>query len=777
MSFLSSLQGISLFSLREGLTGQAASAGQSQNNGDNNSSFDQDMKALGSQVETTNNSAQVVNTEYLSYDPKVIERYGHSNVVLNDKNKTKGYVTNRGVFKKYENNEITSGENCPNGALKNINAKLDADGNYVTYTNDRGQSFLIYNEKYVMLIGSDMIPGQPCGYAGKNIYVGDFNENNSDNQFDYQGCKDASLLTPEKQSKLYKTDLSLDYKVPQCPAGTFATNKKDGFCYDPVRKNTVTTFMVPQYDSPIDSKKWNAPYLAQDGQTYLWFRSGGPSEFGQSTAPTMPACPRGTIPCKNRNGYCYHPKEKNSLVTTINPNKPRQEPKYMALVHGSTFDSNNQKAFLFTNSDQAARRGLYLQQWWPDGQFQRDLYSNRIYLQFKDVAAELMTYLNVGESKTVTIIARNYPDGGKFTVTKNDNRQAKGHLYYQGGNYYVTYNFSSDITRHYIDPTYYENGVPLWKTDVPVSNCGRPLELPQPTEFDEKLAQCREIANASFENPIYGFKDGHCYVGSSTEIGELLTLNANKKCASITKQTNNGQNGGFAAYKSGGSSDTSLFKYGFVTADETLREYPKGNAFFTPTNKFFKMGDNRVIRSPRFNDKNSFKMEHIEGGDILSSEACGTKCISTFSNNCEAYNFTLYGNTGKCTIYGEGSLGEKGIIIPSTNNPLYVREKKINNDDSCPKDFSSVKSSIWEKMPNQGEMTSTTKCNLANIMESDLESYNRNINMTQSKIDSVRKKHTIKQKAQGKADLETTATAVGDSNTILGDYSENYLIN
>lgn len=776
MSFLSSLQGISLFSLREGLTGQPGSS-----NTDSNGMSDATLKQ---KVADVMKSYKIVNTEYLSYDPKMIETYGDKNVKLSDG--TIGYVTKQGVFKKYPKNKFNGGEGCTSflgvsdPRLKNLNTKTNPQtGSLYTYTNDSGQSFLIYDDKYVMLIGSEMIDGQPCGYAGQNIYVGNLNDNNStnsDKQFDYQGCKDASLLTSEKQKLLYKTDLKLDYKVPQCPAGTFASGIT-GVCYDPVKKNAVSTFMKPQYDQPIDSKAGNVPYLAQDGQTYLWFRSSGPGEFGQRIAPTMPACPDGTLPCKKHNGHCYDP-DKRMMVTTIDPNRnnSKPEPKYMELVNGGYF---NGKPNILYQDKQYSQWEWWnrLQQWWPDGQFQNPNYAphNKIYLQFKAVAAELMTHLKKnGDSISVTVLARSAPNGGTFTVTRNSDTQATGRLIY-GGNHYANYTFNPPIPSNYIEPIDTKNKIKLWKSNISPADCGRPLEVPKTTEFDEKLAQCREIANASFKDPIYGFKDGYCHVGSSTEIGELLTQNANKKCASITKQTNNGQNGGFAAYKSGGSGDTSLFNFGFVTADETLRAYPKGNEFFTPTNKFFKMGDNRVIRSPRF-PVGSFQTKHFEGGDILSNEACGNKCISTFGNDCEAYNFTRSGNTGKCTIYGQGSLGEKGIIIPSSNNPLYVREKKINNDDSCPKNFASVKSSIWEKMPNAqpSQMETSTKCNLKDIMESDLEKYNMNVRKALEEINKIKGTSSNIQRQEGNASQDAITTSGTDLVNNLGAYDAGF---
>ena len=102
--------------------------------------------------------------------------YLGKNVCLNDGNGSCGYVTNEGVFKLYSSdNSGTVGKNgCPNNAYQNIYG----DGN----VNVLGSKISSSPE---LVVGSNMVSGQSCGNAGKNVYASRLIDNASSS---YIGC-------------------------------------------------------------------------------------------------------------------------------------------------------------------------------------------------------------------------------------------------------------------------------------------------------------------------------------------------------------------------------------------------------------------------------------------------------------------------------------------------------------------------------------------------------------------------------------------------------------
>lgn len=718
---------------------------------------------------------QVVDQETQNYLQVASRDSKYLNQVVKTTDGTLGYVTKQGFFKAFNSQEdadATMGRNgCPSGVtqLDTGSTTYTADGKYV-------------NGDVPLYVGTPMVRGQQCGFAGTNIFVGKTDAGSG--KTNYLGCKSGS-------QGMTATGFKMPIVTPDCPAGTFKcpNQGKDGkgFCYDPRRDQMVSTYMVPPYDAPIGSTSGNAPYLAADGVTYLWSRSGG-FDGSCGAKPTMPPCPAGTAPCPTMgNGYCWDPTH-NMMVTTIDPNGAVSQntfmPSYMALVPGSAFTYNELKdPFVYTTENDARKNSL--QSWYPDQQFTNPNYvaRNKIYYQFKAAAAAMMPHLENGQSGSLTVASgpnviswnmqpwtgnkvsgsvningrwffgnvkisnARYPNGqlvpslfvqqdgntlflrspapswwsnsyqfyfdqnpetifksksgggfnsngATFTVIKRSNTTADATLTFGDRSMTVSYTFATEFRPYQKPILSQDGGTKLWKKQMGYNSaCGAQPTVPPTLTGSELLTTCKSIASSGGFG-VYGIMDGECYVGANAD-----SMSGANGCVSI-EGGEVGENGSMAVYKNEGASNAGMFKYGFVTADETLREYPAN--LKRPSDKFNSLGRRQILKSPssKVIDK------------VSSSSQCQNDCIGQLGDNCEAYGYNT--QTQSCTLYGKDSLS-KGLIVPVGESNLMVRQTELNNDESCPKDFTTVSSSVWRNLPNAGMMSDTVQCDLGYV--------------------------------------------------------------
>ena len=714
----------------------------------------------------------VVNTETNNYLQGATRNTKYLNQIVQIGDGTIGYVTNQGVFKKFNSKadvDATLGNNgCPAGitGIKTAaGSTYSKDGNYV-------------NADVPLFVGTPMVRGQQCGYAGQNIFVG--KKEGGKGNGNLIGCKKGN-------SSLIPTGFKMNMEAPPCPAGTFqCQGSARGYCYDPRRDQMASTYMVPQYDAPEGSSSGNTPYLADDGVTKLWFRTGG-FDSACGAKPTMPPCPTGTAPCAsgNKPGYCWDPSRK-MMVTTVNPNGPAmandEKPNYMYLVKGNAFNYSESYDEYVRVSKMTNVPWNDMTGWMPDKQFTDQNYaaSNKIFLQFKAAAAKMMPHLKVGETGKLTVLTLgntiswksqgNYnnavagyvfvngvkvfgkniqlsnvrdeagnlipslfiewstdtmyvrtpnpvnkidykyyftqspsgiitqsgnkgysSEGSIFSIKKTSNDTAEATLSYGGNKMSVSYKFNNSHPKMKPGLRSQDGRTKLWKKmDGYDSSCGSEPSVPPIVEGSEFLSKCKDIANAGGFG-VYGIMDGECYIGESAD-----TLQPGSGCKSLGGDMV-GENGNIAAYKLVGNKNSGMFKYGYVTADETLKEYP-GN-LQRVTSRFTGIGRKQIARTPR---NKTFT-------GVADESKCKAQCISTFGDSCEAYNY--HSNSGSCVAYGADSI-KKGVIIPVGESELMVRQKELNNDVTCPKSFNTVSSSVWENLPKDNTMTPQTQCNL-----------------------------------------------------------------
>jgi hypothetical protein len=281
----------------------------------------------------------------------------------------------------------------------------------------------------------------------------------------------------------------------------------------------------------------------------------------------------------------------------------------------------------------------------------------------------------------------------------------------------------------------------------------------------ELLNQCQAVAvGGGFK--VYGIMGDSCYVGNSVD-----QLSSSNNCTDM-EGVNVGQGNDFAAYEAVGANNEGLFKYGFVTADQTLKEYPKN--MLGPTGEYTSVGKKTIM-----NAKNKETTPDVGGFD-----QCKSICVGKFGDNCEAYRY----NTGskQCESFGSDSLSG-GFMIPSQlDGELRIQKLGFKNDVSCPKTFKTIDSSVWSGMPKDGWMAPTTKCDLGQVtMEAviqkqrDLAELDQSINqMSQivtSEVDSE-----IKLRPKLKQDTEVLKNEISEYRRLsegLTNISESLLEN
>lgn len=755
------VEGFSTYSTgTENETGIAPNTSQTLNRQKvSNEDFSKTTDQLSNQVSKLARSQQQTQKEtndYLRVSSRD-SKYAHKIVKTNDG--VIGYITKRGIFKPFNSVEDAQATMGKNGCPANIE-QIQTKGS--TYTQDGAH----LNTETPIFVGTPMVRGQQCGYAGQNIYINQPSKSSGEAKF--AGCK--------RGDELISTELKLDIGNPQCPVGTFACSSIKGYCYDPKRNQMASTYMIKEYDVPIGEviNGKTSPYLADDGVTYLWPRSFSfHKESCKIDKPSFPACPKGTAPCPSQLGLCWDPQRK-IMATTESPNGGldiNSKPAWMVLVKGDKFaydEANN--PFVSINKPNIPTDTL--QTWYPDNQFKIiDKKHNKVYLQFKAAAAQMMKFLNNNQSGVMKVVSK--PNTISWKLQPNQRTAIAGYFNLNGRSSYPM----SSITLN----TAYVNGRQI-KIQLEVRGDTIHQVLPQPEarrdyfyeygssngatftvtkindseaigEFKHPISTTMQV-KYKFDKPIplidFGFlasdgvtrmwkkQDGYdksCGVKPDVppvnKVKELIEkckniansggfnlfgirngeclvgssvngLETTDKCEKVNGVIV-GKDDSIATYSLEGASNKGLYQYGYVSADEKLKVYPFDGA--KQTRKFQSVGKQQIIRTPRTKTFSNI----IKPGD------CQAKCFSEFGENCEAYGYNR--QTKSCSIYGKDSL-KKGTLLPGGKEDLMIRAYSFENDISCPKEFSNANSSVWANLPMDGFMNSGTKCNLGYVTES-----------------------------------------------------------
>lgn len=157
-----------------------------------------------------------------------------------------------------------------------------------------------------------------------------------------------------------------------------------------------------------------------------------------------------------------------------------------------------------------------------------------------------------------------------------------------------------------------------------------------------------------------------------------------------------GNTGMLGVYSLEGKGTKNVGKVGYVDMNGTLREYPNPMVKYGST--FRSLGNYLTAGTT---------ISHDTG---LSLKECEQKCIDVSA--CAGFNYNP--TTSSCVLKRADMFPNSARIIDD-NETLYVRDKGVQGDQSCPATFNAVYGDEWDKYPRGREMTPESSCLLGAI--------------------------------------------------------------
>lgn len=147
-------------------------------------------------------------------------------------------------------------------------------------------------------------------------------------------------------------------------------------------------------------------------------------------------------------------------------------------------------------------------------------------------------------------------------------------------------------------------------------------------------------------------------------------------------------------------------KMGYVDSNDVLSEYPAD--MIGKTDKY------RILPNTD-SGGNDFGGMPMQNSNV---DQCKTAC--TTNDNCAAFAFDRSNNN--CWLKDQNVYPKSARQI-NNNLDLYLRQPKVNNNNSCSKNIAPIDSIVWEKYNKTGRnMTLDTTCGLAKVTQPSIES-------------------------------------------------------
>ena len=223
--------------------------------------------------------------------------------------------------------------------------------------------------------------------------------------------------------------------------------------------------------------------------------------------------------------------------------------------------------------------------------------------------------------------------------------------------------------------------------------------------------------------PNDGWLNGNCYVG-----GGGNPLNA-QLCPNVPGVGQMGvvQPGysGFATYQTEGANNSNLGKTYHITDDLTKKEYPSNmiNGY-----------DNDFQFLPGYDSYGN----DIVYGTGLSLEQIKQKCLATPGAAGFLYNGNAYW-IKNANMWPKGNRQySTGLLTPGVG--LYIRNTKVNNNNSCSKQVNFSQQTESDGYVNAGFMNMNTTCGLGSISKRDTQFIREQYNKLNSLLDKMYEK-------------------------------------
>ena len=198
------------------------------------------------------------------------------------------------------------------------------------------------------------------------------------------------------------------------------------------------------------------------------------------------------------------------------------------------------------------------------------------------------------------------------------------------------------------------------------------------------------------QGQILGSTGGTCALRIDPAKTNTLQVVFNVYDARTIDQKVVGNKNFLGTYSLEGAGTQHVGKVGYVDMNGTLREYP--NPMIEYKGTFRSLGNYLTAGTTISQDTG------------LSLKECEQKCID--ASGCAGFN---YNPTASNCVLKRADMFPNSTRIIDDNETLYVRDKGVQGDQSCPATFDTVYGGEWEKYPKGREMTPESSCLLGAI--------------------------------------------------------------
>jgi hypothetical protein len=593
--------------------------------------------------------------------------YAGKNIMPNSDGALLGYVTNKGVYKKYNSWDIinaTSGKNgCPifrsgqSSDYMTLNIK-NADKINVVGT--------VLSDNPRIVVGKPMVSGQSCGNENANVYVsGSLAPNTT-----YSGCFKDAKNSGVKMS--YQTDGSIfDYdsckqRAVDTSSQYFAlqnyqTDTNTAKCY--VSNDYSNAISLGSADSYTETPLWYSDN--QTASNHVSFRNDGNIYMVDSSGKTTMTAFNTT------NGGLVS----SSLTGT--PDCALVVPTVISATWGGNIDGvtdGNATSALQTYNNGTQTFSYIVGKGQKDPAVGKkktfDLSyqcGDKIKTQHVNASADKRTViLDCTDSPMACTCYLILLDDGQMSIYKGSSPGNNDVLIYA----WPKYDVSGSIAN------------PNW--DMRLSKTGANW-MPGNTSL--------------YTNEFITSNDGKLvfYFNASGNV-VLSTYKLVEGCPKRGGQYAYGNSGNNALY----SFDTvpnseSSGKIGYVDDSSELREYSSGTIGYGKTYK----------KHPNYDSGTT-----IDTWTNSDPFACKTAC-----RRSDACAGVVYDNNSKTCYTKDKTVYPGSSMVPKSGSDLYVREPKVNNSNSCSKQIVEIDSNMWKGYPQGAAMGTEDVCGLGQALE------------------------------------------------------------
>ena len=157
-----------------------------------------------------------------------------------------------------------------------------------------------------------------------------------------------------------------------------------------------------------------------------------------------------------------------------------------------------------------------------------------------------------------------------------------------------------------------------------------------------------------------------------------------------------GGDGAIAVYSLDGVGSDKNGKVGYIDMNGTLREYP--------------MSMIKYVDSYKNAGNYQSSGKEMETHHDLSIDNCKSKCNKL--DRCAGFNYDE--NETSCTLLG-GDMYPAGRRIMNEASSLYIRDKGVQSDTSCPASLQDIYGVQWDALPKGVIMSPESQCSLGAI--------------------------------------------------------------